>query len=167
MARQKKDKPPKQKKPGLTERVRRGAQAVGELGSDVVHQPKVIPGKAHGWFRHWMGKIWRLRGGGLYACGFLVTFIHLEITTIVGDIAESDGVVDFVTSELFEFVFRFFADSFINTIHAFMWPVHVASLAPPWGAVGLGIGFIVFDRVIKKPVEDYLFQNEAMDQADA
>ena len=102
-----------------------------------------------------------LRGGGLCACGFLVTFLYLEVKTIFGDMAESDGVVDFVISELFEFVLRFAVDSIINTVHAFLWPVHVLSFAPPWGMIGLALALLLFDRVIKKPIEYYLFRDEA------
>lgn len=162
MARQSK-KPPKAKKPGFRERLRGRARTLGELGSDAVHQPGVIPGKAHGWFRHWAGRVWRLRGGGLYACGFIVTFLYLEIVTIFGDVAESSGVIDFLATELFEFFFRFVIESLMNTISAFIWPVYVIAFAPPWGMIGLGAAFVLFDRVIKKPVEEYLFRDEEGD----
>ena len=156
-------KPPKEKKPGFGRRLRNRARTLGELGSDAVHQPRVIPGKAHGWFRHWAGRVWRLRGGGLYACGFIVTFLYLEIVTIFGDVAESSGVIDFLATELFEFFFRFVIESLMNTINAFIWPVYVIAFAPPWGMIGLGAAFVLFDRVIKKPVEEYLFRDEEAD----
>jgi len=147
-------------KPGFRERLTRHARTVGELGSDVVHQPRVIPGKAHRGFRRWIGHLWRLRGGGLYATGFVVTFVYLEIRTIIGDVAESDGVIDFLTSELLEFVFRFAIESLVNTVYAFLWPLYVIQFAPPWGLVGLVAAFIVFDRLIKQRIEDYLVDDE-------
>jgi len=27
---------------------------------------------SHGWFRTWFRKVWKIRGGGLYALGFIV-----------------------------------------------------------------------------------------------
>ncbi len=112
--------------------------------------------EAYGWFRRWMGKVWQVRGGGLYATGYLVTFIYLEITTIVGEIRENSGVVDFFSEQLIEFLLRFSVDSIMNMIEAFMWPVAVIQIAPPWGAVGLGVAFVVFSTFLQKPVERWL-----------
>ena len=97
-----------------------------------------------------------MRGGGLYACGYAVTFVILEIRSLTDDVFESDGVVDFLTSQLFEFVFRFLSESLFNMILAFMWPVYVLQFRPPWGIVGLGIAFFVFDRLLRKRVENWL-----------
>jgi hypothetical protein len=133
-----------------------GARALGELGDDLVNRPRVLPGKAHNWFRRWFAKIWKLRGGGLYACGYAVTFIVLEIRSLTGDVFESEGVVDFFTSQVFEFVFRFLSESLLNMIQAFIWPLYVIEFQPPWGVIGLGIAFFVFDRFLRKRVEGWL-----------
>ena len=133
-----------------------GARALGELGDDLVRRPRVIPGKAHNWFRRWFARVWQVRGGGLYACGYALTFIVLEIRSLTGDVFESDGVVDFFTSQLFEFVFRFLSESLFNMILAFMWPVYVLQFRPPWGIIGLGIAFFVFDRFVRQLVERWL-----------
>lgn len=133
-----------------------GARALGQLGNDLVHQPRVIPGKAHDWLRRWFARIWKLRGGGLYACGYAVTFLVLEVRSLTGDVADSSGVVDFLTSQVFEFVFRFIGDSFINMILAFIWPVYVIEFQPLWGIIGLGLAFALFDIVLRKRIERWL-----------
>ncbi len=119
-----------------------------------------VADKAHGWFRTWFAKVWHVRGGGLYALGFASTFIYLEIRTFIGEIAESSSVGDFLSSQLIEVVFRFAIKSFINTIEALMWPVYVVQLTPPYGAIGLGIGFLIFTTYLKKPIERWLFPED-------
>ncbi len=42
--------------------------------------------KSHGWFRSWFRKVWKLRGGGLYACGFAITFIIYEVQSLADDV---------------------------------------------------------------------------------
>jgi len=66
------------------------------------------------------------------------------------------------------FVINFVVDSFWNTIGAFMWPAHIAQFAPPYGAIGLGLAFVLFPMFLKKPIERWLFggQPEAPDAAD-
>lgn len=134
-----------------------GARALGELGDDIVHRPGVLPGKAHGWFRTWFGRLWRLRGGGLYAFGYVVSFAWLEVRSMALGLVQSEGVVDFVTSEIFEYLFRFLSDSLINFVLAFLWPAYLASVAPPFGLIALGAAFLLFPRVLKKPLERWLF----------
>lgn len=133
-----------------------GARALGELGDDLVHRPRAIPGKARNWFRRWFAKVWRVRGGGLYACGYALTFVVLEVRSLTGDVFESDGVVDFFTGQLVELVFRFLSESFVNMIQALMWPVYVLQFRPPWGMIGLGLAFVVFDRFLRQRVERWL-----------
>ena len=101
-----------------------------------------------------------MRGGGLYAFGYALTFIILETRTIVGEIAESEGVGDFLTSQLGEFFFRFFSESIINFIKALAWPLYVIALDPVWGSIALGIGFVVFDRVLRNPVAEWLARDD-------
>ena len=69
---------------------------------------------------------------------------------------ESDGLVDFFTEQIVEFLFRFLSESLVNMIYAFMWPVYVVQLNPPWGAIGLGLAFLFFDTVLRKPIERWL-----------
>ena len=127
---------------------------------DTVNEPRQIPKKAQNVFRRWARKVWEVRGGGLYAAGYALTFIVLEARTIFGEIAESDGVTDFLTSQLGEFFFRFLGESLANFIKALMWPVYVIRLDAVWGSIALGLGFILFERVLKKPVSDWLARED-------
>lgn len=113
--------------------------------------------KAHVWIREWFRKIWNVRGGGLYACGYAITFVVLEVTTIVGEIVGSDSIGEFLTEQLAEFIFRFASDSLVNMIKAFMWPVYVVQWSPPFGAVALGAAYFIFATYLKKPVTAWLF----------
>jgi len=133
---------------------------VGEISQDIVTQPGVLPGKAHGWFRRWFGRVWKVRGGGLYACGYVATFIFLEIRTVVSEIATSESVRQFFTEQLLELFFRFFGESFANMIRAFMWPVEIVGWWPPIGAIGLGLAFVAFPKYLKQPIEHWLFGDE-------
>lgn len=101
-----------------------------------------------------------MRGGGLYALGYIATFLWLEAKTLAGEIGEAEGFVDFFRNQIAEFLLRFFTESLANMIQAFMWPVKIVQIAPPWGAIGLGIAFALFASVLKKHIERYLFRDE-------
>ncbi len=116
-----------------------------------------LAGQAHGRFRTWFAKVWKVRGGGLYACGYAVTFVYLEVRTIIGEFAESDSIGAFISEQLLEFVFRFAIDSIMNLVQAFMWPVYIVQFQPPVGAILLGIAFFLFPITLKKPIERWLF----------
>ena len=150
----------KTKRRSLGERVGDGARLVGEIGDDLVHRPGVLPGKAHGWFRTWFGKVWRGRGGGLYAVGYALTFAYLEVRAIVSEVLEADGVIDFFTNQLIEFVFRFLSETLVNMIQAFMWPVYLIQLWQPYGLILLIAMFVLFPIVLKKPIERWLFGDQ-------
>ena len=112
---------------------------------------------SHGWFRTWFRKVWKVRGGGLYALGFIATFIVLEVRSLADDVL---GIGAIFTGQIFEFLINFFIDSFSNTVQAFMWPIYVVQLAPPWGAIALGAAFFGFTTYLKKPIEGWLFDGE-------
>ena len=118
--------------------------------------------KPHGWFRRWFRKVWKLRGGGLYACGFAISFVILEIGSLADDVL---GIGAVFSGQAIEFAINFILDSFMNTIYSFVWPVYVVQLAPPWGAIGLGIAFFSFSSYLKKPIEGWLFA-DAPDSAE-
>ena len=110
--------------------------------------------KPHGWFRRWFRKVWKLRGGGLYACGFAISFVILEIGSLADDVL---GIGAIFSGQAIDFAVNFIIDSFKNTLASFMWPVYVVQLAPPKGAIGLGLAFFGFSSYLKKPIEGWLF----------
>ena len=61
----------------------RGSHTISRLIGDGA---RVLPEKSHGWFRNWFRKVWKVRGGGLYAVGFAVSFIYFEIGSLGEDI---------------------------------------------------------------------------------
>lgn len=146
-------------KPKLGRRIGDGARSL----RDTISEPRAIPKRAGGVFRRWVRKVWQVRGGGLYAAGYVVTFIFFELRTIFGDIAESSGVGDFLRSQFVELIFRFAFESMINFVKALMWPVYVIQWNPVVGGILLGLGFVVFDRVFRKPVEAWLADEPSTD----
>ncbi|MDH3692153.1 MAG: hypothetical protein OEU36_22175, partial [Gammaproteobacteria bacterium] len=101
----------------------------------------------------WFRKVWKVRGGGLYAFGFAVTFVILEIGSLGDDIADIGSVF---SGQAIQFVIQFLIDSFTNTLKSFVWPVYVVQMAPPWGAIALGLAFVFFAKVLQGPVEQWL-----------
>ena len=116
-----------------------------------------LAGHAHGHFRSWFAKIWEVRGGGLYACGYAVTFAYMEVKMFVNDVLQSDSFVGFIASEVIEIVMHFAVDSIINMVKAFMWPVYVIQLYPPYGLIALAAAFVLFPIFLKKPITRWLF----------
>lgn len=101
--------------------------------------------------------MWDVRGGGLYACGFAVTFIVLEAGSFIEDFKEIGLLLD---GQIIAFILNFIIDSFQNTIAAFIWPLEIIELAPPFGAIGLGLAFWLFPTYVKKHIEAWLFDGE-------
>jgi hypothetical protein len=108
-------------------------------------------------FRTWFRKVWEVRGGGLYAVGFAITFMYLEVLSLADDVL---GIGALFRGEAIEFFVNFIIDSFMNTIAAFMWPINVIQLAPPAGIIGLGVAFWLFPIYVKPYIERWLFDDE-------
>jgi len=161
-----KDKKKKEKKPSFTERMAERGRDAKHLGRTLKDEPKSFPREVGGLARRSLRRVWDARGGGLYACGFLITFLYLETKMLVSDVAEAETVGGFFTEQASEMMFRYIGESFANTIQAFMWPVNVIKLDPVWGSVALGVAFVVFDRFLKSAVEHWLFGDEPQ-QGDA
>ena len=66
--------------------------------------------------------------------------------------------------EVIEFFLNFIIDSFQNTWKAFAWPAVVVQFAQPWGAIGLGLAFIVFPKYVKPHVEAWLFTDDESEE---
>jgi len=100
--------------------------------------------------------VWDVRGGGLYACGFAATFLWLEAGSFIEDFKQIHLLFD---GEVIGFILNFIIDSFQNTIAAFIWPLEIIELAPPFGAIGLGLAFWLFPTYVKKHIETWLFDS--------
>lgn len=105
-----------------------------------------------------------MRGGGLYALGFALSFIVFEAGSLGDDIM---GIGSLFNGHAFEFVIQFIVDSFKNTFKALMWPIFVVQFAPPWGAIGLGIAFFGFTKFLKAPIENWLFRDGPIEDKNA
>ncbi len=86
--------------------------------------------------------------------------MYLEVRTILSELFEAEGIVDFLTNQLFELIFRFLGESISNMVAAFMWPVEIVQFWPPFGAIALGLTFVSFDKYLRKPVERWLLEPE-------
>ena len=152
----------KQRRPrkSLGRRLGDGVNAAGELGRTAVNQPRELPRHAEGMLRRWFREVWSVRGGGLYATGFAIAFLYLEIVEIVTDDIPTLFATNLMSSEIIGLIVQFLIDTFVNFIMALMWPAFVAMFAPPWGAIGLGVAFVVFDRFLRKHIEEWLDRDD-------
>jgi hypothetical protein len=139
----------------LSDRARESA----DLGRVLVTEPRSFPSALWVVIRRWIRKVWNARGGGLYACGFVVAFVWLEFTTLVDQFSSSAGFTGFLSGQLIQFLLRFAVDSLVNTVYALIWPVRVISYSPPWGFVILGAMYLVFTYLLKNPLERLLFHD--------
>jgi len=76
------------------------------------------------------------------------------VASLGDDLAEIGNLFN---GQAFDWVIQIVIDSFKNTLKAFMWPVYVVQLAPPWGAIGLGFAFVFFTKFLKPPISRWLF----------
>ena len=143
--RKKTKKKPKAKKESRIQRYKRHARQIHE-------DPKNIGAI----MRDGLVSVWRARGGGFYGLGYLITFIVLEVRLVVGDVTESEGVVDFISSQMIEFVFRFGIQSFVNGFLAFLWPVYVLDWLGTWSIALLVGGYYAFEKLLRPAVEGWL-----------
>jgi hypothetical protein len=132
---------------------------VYELGRTLVGQPRSFPGQLKLTLLQWACATWSARGGGFYACGFVMTFLFLEAKLLLTDLFTSDGAGDFIVAQILQLVLRFTVDSLINTVLALIWPALVLSASPLWGVFGLAIGYLVFTRFLKEPLTRALFDD--------
>jgi hypothetical protein len=156
------DKKTKAKKPSFRERMAEHGRDAKHLGRTLKDEPQSLPREVGGIVRRSLRRIWDARGGGLYACGFLATFVYLEVTMFFGDIAEADSVSGFITGQVTEMLFKYLGESIMNTVTAFIWPVYVIQVKPPWGLIVLAGAFVVFDRFFKTRIETWLFGTDGL-----
>ena len=160
------NKPGKARKPALSQRLGDKLESISEASRETIRDPRGTLRRAHGWFRRWFRKLFKVRGGGLYALGYIVTFVYFEVMTLAGEVVESSTVSGFLGAQAFDFVFRFLSDTIGNMARAFIWPFTVISIRPPYGLAALVLGFMLFDRMVRPPLERWMLADEP-DQADA
>ena len=98
-------------------------------------------------------RLWAARGGGLYGLGYVVTFVWLEIRLVVTEFDASGGLVDFLTDQLVEYVFRLGFMSLANMLMAFLWPLLMLERVGAWGLVLLGLGYVAFEYGLRPVLE--------------
>lgn len=154
------DDKPKAKKSSFFTRMANRGREFKSLGQLLVNEPRAFPGAFLQAIRRSVRTIWDARGGGYYACGFVLTFIWLEITMFIEDIVAATGIADFFGGQLLEMLFRYLGESFLNTIRAFAWPVYVIQISPPWGLTVFALMAVIFNKFLKEPVENWLFHED-------
>ena len=151
------------KKPSFRERLSEKGQDARRLGRALKDEPETLPGEVGSIVRRSFRRVWDARGGGLYAVGFVVTFVYLEVKMFIVDIFQAESVGGFVTEQAVEMVFKYLGESIGNTISAFLWPLSVIQIQPPWGIGILIAMYVVFANFIKQPLERWLFDGESSD----
>ncbi len=154
----------KKKKDSFAVRMKRRGREFKSLGQTLANEPKAFPGALLKVLRRSLRTVWDARGGGLYACGYVLTFLWLEITMLVSEILSAESIGGFFGEQVFELFFKFFGESLRNMISAFMWPIYVIEVSPPWGLGAFVIMYLVFGRWIKQPLEDWLFHDDGLPQ---
>jgi hypothetical protein len=155
-------KEPQQKKPkrSLTRGTREHLLTMYGLGRTLVEEPRSFPRQLKLHLLKWARATWNARGGGFYACGFVVTFLFLEVKLLVTELFTSPGAADFLIEQAFQLILRFTVDSLVNTLLALIWPAMILSVSPVNGLLFLGVGYLVFLRFLKKPLTRVLFRDD-------
>jgi len=160
MADAKSKKKNKKKKPSFFARMAERGREAKRLGLTLKDDPRSFPGELLVLIRRSLRTVWDARGGGLYACGFVVTFVILEFRMFFLDIWEAESVGGYFSEQASEMLFKYIGESFANTISAFMWPVYIIEIEAPWG-IGILVGmYLVFANFVKEPLERWLFHDE-------
>lgn len=150
----------KPKKDSFIVRMKRRGREFASLGKVLANEPKAFPGELLNLMRRSFRTVWDARGGGLYACGYVLTFIWLEVTMFVGDVLAAESIGALFGEQIFEMLFRFLGESLQNMIQAFMWPVFIIQMSDKWGIVTLVVMYVVFNRLLKERIEQWLFHDD-------
>jgi hypothetical protein len=161
------DQSGKKKRRSFREGIRSRVRGTVGLGKTLVNEPKSFPGELWLVLKRFLRTLWHARGGGLYACGYVVTFVWLEAKTVGGELIASESALAFVTEQFVETLFRLISDSFVNSILAFVWPAFVLQWSPLWGFALLATLYIAFPRYIKPPITRWLFDDEPTSDPEA
>ena len=151
---------PKKAKRRLMQGTREHLTAVYGLGRTLVEEPRSFPHRLKLHLLKWARATWNARGGGFYACGFVVAFLYLELKLLVTELLTSAGAGDFIVQQFVQLILRFTVDSLVNTLLALIWPALVLSLSPIYGALGLAAGYFIFTRFLKERLSQRLFSGD-------
>ena len=158
------EKPPKER---LVPRLKRRGRETWSLGQTLWHEPRAFPAQAGDMARRGFRRMWEARGGGFYACGFVVTFVALEVLTFIDEVTGSDGIIAFFTEQFWEFIVRFSVQSIGNTVQAFLWPLLVLQELGNYGFLFLISAYALFALLIKDRLTAWLFSpDEVVSPAD-
>lgn len=150
--------PPSVPDPTVRERIGDEVRAAGELGREALMGPDGVLDQLRDALLGWFRRIWKLRGGGLYAVGFALSFLYLEVMDLL-----FDDIPTFLSLDSYDAgaVISFGVDVLIDTIHntvlAFTWPVVFVQWQPPLGIILLVLAFLLFPKYVKPHLERWLF----------
>ena len=119
------------------------------IAEEIYAEPRSIAG----FMRDGFISVWASHGAGFYGLGWIVTFVVLEVNLFSGELIASDGVADFVGSQLLEYLLRVGVMSFVNTLLAAIWPVYVLQWMSGYGIVLLVAGYYGFEKLLRPVVE--------------
>ncbi|MFK7956322.1 MAG: hypothetical protein AB8B96_09520 [Lysobacterales bacterium] len=136
------------------------SKSIRQRAQHELTRPGGIGDNTHGLIRRWCRKIWKNRGGGLYAVGFAVTFVYLELVELITDDIPKFFSINLLSSDLVKFVVQFIVDTLWNTLLAFMWPATLIQWQWPIGIICLAAGFYLFPRVVQGPLERWMFDHK-------
>jgi hypothetical protein len=147
-------------KPSFSARMKSRGKEAMHLGNTLVREPREFPNATLAVVRKSFRTLWKARGGGFYACGFVITFVFLEVRMFIGEFIEAESIGDFFGEQIFEMLFKFLGESIQNTVYAFIWPVRFFEYRQPWGLLTLGALYLLFAYILKEPIERWLFHDD-------
>ena len=106
------------------------------------------------------GKLWRKHGGGYYALLAVGTFVYLEVRALSESFFESEGVRDFVSSEILEAIFTFGIKTIINSFIAGIWPfVWISRMglteAATWAVGGYAVWAVILAMLLARREKEF------------
>ena len=119
------------------------------IAQEIYAEPRSIGG----FIRDGFVSMWVAHGAGFYGLGWIVTFVVLEVNMFGGELVQSDGVADFVGSQLIEYALRVGFLSFMNSLLAAIWPVYVLQWLNGYGILILIGGYLGFEKLLRPMVE--------------
>ena len=119
--------------------------AAGQIKDEVRSLALVVGAR----LKQWLVRLWMLRGGGFYGLGFVLFFVAAELNSLFGDLLESEGPVDFLSSLLLESLLKFISEMPFNFLWALLWPLQFLSWTGEWGLLVLLLAFLAFQRWLK------------------